>query len=257
MYLKEILILTCIAACTFACNNENEPSIENLETTSSLKYAEKVPSSAHVNAIPFTLESAGIHDDHLYANVSYVGGEKKHDFRVNWDGQIKESGENKMIQLNIYHLTDDDNGTRQIKDSLSLSLDKLNIPDDIKETENLIYDIVNTSDQTNHFLVKTNIPTPPIEEYTLLYELVVTDAGCNQVGEWENYWLKSTGDSTIIHFIPANLDESIQYSPKLNDLLKVRFQFTSPNDLSGANDCEFIQQNPVEAIKIKEIEVIN
>ena len=39
----------------------------------------------------------------------------------------------KIINLDIYHLTDDDNGTEEKWDSLFMSLDDLNIPEELKK----------------------------------------------------------------------------------------------------------------------------
>ena len=64
-----------------------------------LKYVAPAPTTANVNATPFTIEYAGVYDNLLYANVTYIGGEKKHEFSVNWDGNVIESEDSKNYQF--------------------------------------------------------------------------------------------------------------------------------------------------------------
>ncbi|MGQ1785806.1 MULTISPECIES: hypothetical protein [unclassified Saccharicrinis] len=246
-----------------ACNNNDDNNNPEPEIDSQLKFATTPPTAANVNAVDFTLTNVGVYDNYLFSNIEYVGGNKSHEFSVTWNGEVGTEEENKMIRLDIYHLTSDDDGTRNVEDSLYISLDDLNIPEDLLTDENLYFDVVNTTNTDNHFVVKgyeEEVVVPFEEPQTYIhyynYELKVVDAECSEIGKWNNKWLKSASSDSIQYFIPVEIDEEITYEAKVDDLVKVKLQYLSIDDIGGGHTCDFITDENVIAIKIKEIEQI-
>ena len=60
-----------------------------------------------VNQSPFVIHSAGLstglYQAILYMSVSFTGGEKVHQFTVNWNGNIINEADKKVIELVVYH----------------------------------------------------------------------------------------------------------------------------------------------------------
>jgi len=263
--MKQIVLFSAlfILITMFSCDKEQEPVINKEKGESSLKFAQSAPSEAAANAVDFTLTHVGIYDKHLYSMVEYIGGNKAHKFSLTWDGNVKNQGDLKIIQLDVYHLTNDDAGTQSVEDSLYIALEKLNIPSELLEDASVRFDVVNTTNTENHFLVTPCMPivTNPddIEVFipTYNFELKVVEAACSDIGTFSNTWLKSTSKDSVLYFIPLEIDDAINYQPTVNDKLKVEFEYKSILDIENADECEFIGKNDVVAIKIRKIEIIN
>ncbi len=246
---------------TLACNKDSETIIDESELKSELKYASTSASDLATNGAPFTILSAGMHYNHLFLNFSYTGGEKGHEFSVHWDEKIIEEGDKKTLKISISHLTDDDNGTSTIQDSLHISLDKLKIPTSLLKEDNLYFDVINHAQTDNHIIfknipIKDDKPTEPVIHY-YFETLTVKETPCNQIGAWKNLWLERSHQDSTFNYVFDEINDEVNYTPKLNDKLKVKLQYIPLQDIKNVSDCEFTQKNIVLGIKIEEIEEIN
>ena len=69
------------------------------------------------------------------------------------------------------------------------------------------YDIINTTNKENHFLVDANHNTDepdPMDDYYFEYELIVLSTGCNQIGPWGSFCLKDVSKDSTSYMIPKN-----------------------------------------------------
>lgn len=262
MKTKNLLIVLTLLIIGFACNEKDNINPLKQEE-SSLKFSEETISIDQINTVPFEIHSAGIYEKDLYMSVSYTGGEVGHEFLVNWDGNVITDDYRKKIKLNIFHLTDDDNGTNQIVDSLFLSISELNIPDDLYKDDSLWYDVVNTTNTENHFLFQAN-PTVITDDdgstdtgTTDDVEMIVISSSCDMQGVWNELWLKNAEDSSDMYYFPLEIDESINYTPMENDKLKIDFEYTYFTDSTVVYDCDFWFEHRVFEIKITDLEVID
>jgi hypothetical protein len=257
MEIKNILIVLSILVVSFAC--EKEDSANPLKTEkSSLRYSKVKPKDDQVNTIPFQILYGGVYEENLYMAVSYVGGEFGHEFTVNWDGNVIADDDKKIVKLNIYHLTDDDNGTDQMQDSLFLSLSELNIPEDLMDDEALWYDIVNSSDENDHILFQVNpiIIPDENEEPKENIEMIVVKSSCDEYGVWNGLWLKNLENNSDEYYLPLDISESIDYTPVENDILKISFEYTYFTDSTTKVNCDFWYEHNVTVIKVADLEKI-
>jgi len=258
---RNVLVVVAAVFMFAACEKGyDEPEKENLED-SKLEFSADAPKGDNVNASPFAIDYAGVWDQYLYMSVSYTGGEWGHEFNVTWDGEVTDEGDKKVIALNIYHLTDDDNGTEQISDSLLLSLQDLNISEEIFNDEKLWFKVVNTSDELNAVMVQayhsndTGDDNDGNENQTKDIEVVVIKDECG-LGLWTEFWLKaSSSDDSEKYYLPLALSNDINYSPKENDKLKIDIEFTWLQD--STQYCDSWQNKYIEMVNITELEVVN
>lgn len=263
MKLNVILLLTGLLISCMACDNndviENTDEQEIFETT--LKF--DADASIDEDMVSFNINSAGLYNDNLYLSLSYTGGEKAHEFSLSSDGEYTEDAEGKkIVQINVLHMTYDDAGTDLIEDSLVISLDDINISDELKEDVDLWYNLVNASNTDNSFLIAINQEEDDddddhdvtMPQYTLTLQVINSE--CNEIGAWTNNWLISDNNDSTFYFIPVELDETIDYTPNTNDNLLVTYEYSAIYDIDN-NTCDFVSTEQVYAIKINALELVN
>ncbi|RPH28758.1 MAG: hypothetical protein EHM93_18345 [Bacteroidales bacterium] len=248
---KSVLFLfTALVALVFfaACQKEDD---RNQKNESSLRFTSVKPNSLDVNEKPFTIDLAGIYCNYLYIGVTYTGGQRGHEFIVAWDGLVQQIGEKKFIDLKVYHKNVGDNGTNQITDSLMLELKQLKISEELMKDKNLYFNVINSSDLSNVKVIQAYIPedggtTTDPNLFENVEVEVVSQGDCSK-GVFENLWLKNS--SNEIFYIPKAVESNINYTPTLNDRLKISFERTWFSD--STIYCSSWTGKQVEVINIK------
>jgi len=247
-----LLSFTALVAVIFfaACQKENE-DIQKKESI--LRFTNVKPSIDDVNQTPFTIAGAGIYSNYLYMCLKYTGGNARHEFIVAWDGVVQQVDDKKFIDLKVYHKNVVDNGTAEVYDSLMLDLKNLNISNELLTDKNLYFNVINTSNLSNVEVIQAYIPdgggtTDPNQFENIIVD-VVEQGDCSN-GVWGNLWLK--GANSDIFYSTNSIDNSISYTPTLNDRLKISFDRTWYSDSTYI--CPAWQNKVVEVINIKTLE---
>jgi len=245
-----LLSFTALVAVVFltACQKED---IQKKE--SSLRFTNEKPSIDDVNQTPFTIAGAGIYSNYLYMCLKYTGGNAHHEFIVAWDGVVQQIGTKKFIDLKVYHKNVVDDGTNEVYDSLMLDLKNLNISNELLTDKNLYFNVINSSNLSNVEVIQAYIPdggetTDPNQFDNIIVD-VVEQGDCSN-GVWGNLWLK--GSNSDIYYSTKSIDNSISYTPTLNDRLKISFERTWYSDSTYV--CPAWQNKVVEVINIKTLE---
>jgi hypothetical protein len=258
MKLKEILIFTGLLFAFFACDNDletttEEESEESYENT--ITY--DASASGDEDMASFEITSAGIFNNTIYVNLSYTGGEMAHEFSLNSDGELYETEDGEtFVKLDLYHLTNNDEGTQVIQDSLVISLSDIDISEELKEDADLLYKLVNFTDTENFFLL-SSIESEEVEDDTeFTMELTIINSECSGIGEWENNWLKYENQDSVQYIIPSYIEDDITYVPTTDDNVRVTYEYSYISDIENIENCDFVYSNDSYAIKIKDIELI-
>ena len=246
------LLFTALVAFIFfaACQKENDDIQKN---ESVLRFSSVKPSIDDVNEKPFTIAGAGIYSSYLYMCLKYTGGNASHEFIVAWDGVVQQIEAKKFIDLKVYHKNVVDNGTTEIYDSLMLDLKNLNITEELLKDKDLFFNVINSSNLTNVEVIQAYIPegggTTNPNEFESINVEVVEQGECTH-GIWSNLWLKDM--SKDVYYAPKAIENTINYTPAVNDKLKISFERTWYSDSTYV--CPSWQNKFVEVINIKTLE---
>lgn len=253
-----LLSFTALVALFFfaACQKENN-DIKKKESI--LQFSNEKPSINDVNQTPFTINGAGIYANYIYMCLKYTGGNANHEFIVAWDGVVQQIDSKKFIDLKVYHKNVVDNGTTEVNDSLMLDLKSLNISDEQLKDKSLYFNVINSSNLSNVVVIQSYIQddggntdpgdtTNPNDFNNIIVDVV--EQGTCSNGAWSRLWLKNSGSN--IYYSPKSIDASINYTPTINDRLKISFERTWYSDSTYV--CPAWQNKIVEVIKIKTLE---
>jgi hypothetical protein len=249
IYVFVILPLLFLAS---ACEKDKSPQVPAVKQPSSRMIIQKsgsVPAASSQSA--FTINSAGLYQGVLYMSVSYKGGEKVHEFQVNWNGNIVTEGLNKVMELVVYHPDVNDPGILIVSDSVSANILDLGIPAELLNDPSLWIRVINSTNQENTFFFKAaNEYTDP---FTLVYnrDVRVVKEGCTDYGLWGDLWLVSNDSDPVSHYLVTETENTVSYIPAENDLLKIEFRQSYIADSSRV--CEqfsTLKPLPVKITKI-------
>jgi len=232
-------------------NNPKEVSGEEIKSKMFLqKSGDVVPVS---DQSPFEIHSAGLYKGVLYMSVSFTGGDKPHEFTVSWDGMLKSVGDNKVMELIVYHSTASDQGTEMVFDSVSANITDLGVTSEVLNDTSLWIRVVNSTNIENKFFFRiTNAYIDPIEyidPVTVIHSrnVKVIKEGCGKYGIWGDLWLISNDSEPVSHYFVTEIDNSVLYTPAENDLLRIEFNYSFITDSSTV--CP--QLNLLQAVPVK------
>jgi hypothetical protein len=231
--LKWFLFIIAAISVLVACEKE-KTSTDIIKQTNVSKLVMKKSTSAFspVGNSPFEIHSAGLFHGSLYMSVSYTGGEKVHEFTVNWDGKIIDEAEKKVIDLIIYHSDMNDQVKFLVYDSISADISNLGIPKEELNNTNLWIRVTNSTKTSNKFLFKA------VDEYidpiSIIYNrnVKVVREGCADYGLWGDLWLICNDANPVSYYFVTEIDKTISYTPVANDLLKIEFMHSYVADSS-------------------------
>lgn len=240
-----------------SCEKDDSPieSKEQIKHKSHLLVSKSASTSKPENQDDFTIEYAGVYQDMLYLGLIYQGGEKAHEFQVNWDGKKKKEGQKEIIELSVAHLTTGDKGTESVVDSLTAKLGDLKITEEDLKNDNLWFKVINSSNPSNSLIFQkgnqvVNDTGDGSQSVPSLYEMnaTVVEVSCSSEGVWGNLWLKAENDN---YCVVKEVDKSINYSPAKDDKLRLKYEY---NYLDSLNVCDQVKELGAYAITIKELE---
>lgn len=251
--IKISLLALVIIGGIYSCEKDDNNIKQN---ESALVYSSNQIVSKDVNEKPFNIDYAGVYENYLYMGLTYTGGQLGHEFIVTWDENVQQIEDRKYVNLTVYHKNVSDNGTDQITDSLLMDLKNLKLSDELLDDPKLYFNIINSSNTSNTITVQAyrndngdGDDTDSLVVDNIAEVVVIPQTDCKK-GVWPDYWLQSsTGEN---FFLPKEKESNVNYTPVLNDKLKIEFEYTYFQDSSEY--CDSWQGKYVQIIKIKTLE---
>lgn len=268
---KTLMSIAVLVAVIISCEKseltENQDATTLANTENSLRLTKSATTTAPTEQDDFTINFAGIYDEYFYMGMTYSGGNKAHEFKVDWDGQVKTSGDRKTIELIVYHMTTGDDAEMMISDSLVAKLSEFNIPKETLEKDNLWFKVINSTNANNvlEFQAEqynnnpdnngtttetggTTTETP--SSYNVKAKVVEVE--CNTAGIWENLWLKEDNKSN--YFVVTKTEESIKYDPLKDDHLDIEYQYSYIDSTAMCDQFQSLQAAPVQLMKLNKLD---
>jgi len=207
--------------------------------------------SEGTNQSAFQLHSAGIYQEMLFMSVSYTGGNLVHEFIVNWDGNINQDGDKKVITLTVSHPEINDTGLKSVFDSVSADISLLGITPEMLNDPLLWVKVVNSTDASNSFLFQT--VSTYVDPLTVVHtrNVKVVREDCTGMGLWNDLWLVTTDATDVSYFFVKEIDNSVTYTPSENDLLKIDYNLSWLTD--SLNLCPAYLQLKATPIKVLKV----
>lgn len=242
------MVIMFLASCQKEKTSPDNPKQPN---SSKLVFQKSGSGSSVGNTLPFEIHSAGLYQGILYMSVSFRGGEKVHQFTVNWNGEIIYEEDKKILELFVWHSDVNDQTNSMVFDSISANILDLGITNEELNDAALWIRVINGNNSENTFLFKaTNEYTDPL---TILYtrNVKVVSEGCQKYGIWGELWLESNDAGPVSHYFVSNIDNSITYTPSVNDLLKIEFSYSFITDsLTVCPQLEQLKAQPIKIMKL-------
>ena len=246
--LSYLLLLISATSVLVACEKE-KTSTDIIKQTNVSKLVMQKATNVFSNTSqsPFKINSAGLYQGFLYLSVSYTGGEKIHEFVVNWDGKINNEGDKKVMDLIVNHSDVNDYGTSTVYDSIAANILDLGITTEQLNNPDLWIRVTNSTNPDNIFFFKAG--NEYIDPFSIIYSrnVKVVKEGCSEYGLWGDLWLISNDAKPVSHYFVTEIDKTISYTPAANDLLRIEFKYSYITDSSKV--CS--QLNLLKAIPIK------
>jgi hypothetical protein len=234
------------------CAKENSiPAVIKQANVSKLILQNSGSVNNGANQFPFVINFTGVFQGTLIMSVSFTGGQKVHQFVVNWDGNIINDGDKKEIDLVVYQPDVNDQGTSTVFDSISANIHTLGITNEELNDPLLWIRVTNSGNAENTFFFKSyNVYVDPTS-ITYTRDVKVVNDGCSVYGLWGDLWLVTNDAGPVANYFVMATDNSISYTPAENDLLKIDFNYTYLTD--SLKICPQLNQLQARPIKITKI----
>jgi hypothetical protein len=235
-----------------ACQKEkSSPETTKQANSSKMILQKSVSGSAVANTSPFEIHSAGVYEGTLYMSVSFTGGEKIHQFTVNWSGNIITADDKKVIELVVFHSDANDQANTMVYDSISANILDLGITNEELTDPALWIKVINSTNSENTFFFK--VTNEYVDPLTILYtrDVKVVKEGCQAYGLWGELWLESNDESPVSHYFVSDIEKTISYAPAENDLLKIEFNYSFITDSTTV--CPQLKQLKAQPIRITKL----
>jgi len=265
---RNYLVLFVLGLSLFvACNKEPNVPVKSTDNEkSSLLFLKSANEPIPANQAAFTLQSGGFYGEYFYLSLSYLGSTKPHKFNVVWDGVLKSENEKTVIELSVSHLTNDDQGTSKMLDSLVAKFSDLRIDKKDLENPNLWIRVKNTTDAQNSLFFQysaansggTSGDLPrTIPSVITNSEMKVVKMNCDKVGVWGDLWLTSEIENVKKYFVVVGQGASVNYTPKENDRLLIDFEDAGLKDSVSVSVCSQFFDLDARTVKITKLQIKN
>jgi len=229
------LIFTAIIFFISCEKEKSRQEIPQQAVKSKMILQKSANASSTYSQAPFEIHSAGLFQGVLYMSVSYTGGEKIHEFTVNWNGNIVNEGTEKVMDLTVYHSDVNDRGNLMLFDSITANIIDLGITNEELNDLDLWIRVTNSTNPDNVFFFKAvSESVDPVDPVDIIYnrEVKVVREGCSEYGIWGELWLISNDSDPVSHYFVTEMESSVSYIPVENELLKIEFRYSYIADSS-------------------------